>query len=375
VKRLAGVLPMAAAVALSLTACVSQDSAGSGSGSGSGDDATQVAFIYVSPLQGSGWTQAWDQARVALEDELDVETSAVEPIAETADSVGVLENLVSEGNEVIFATAFGYQPFVAQVAADHEDVTFVVVGPWAQDDPPPTNVSVVSNDSWQTRYALGVLAARTTESGILGFVAANPIPTVVASVNAFELGARSVDPSIETRVVFTGTWYDPARATQAAQTLANGGADVIAQYEDSTGTLLGAQGADVWGIGSEVDSSELVPDAYLSGSVNDWREFVVDLVSSVQDGDYEQQQVVGSIESGMTAIGEFADDVPAEVRSEVEDVLSGLADGSVVPFTGLITSNDGQEMLPAGEQWADSEDVLSNQNALVEGVVGSIPAS
>lgn len=370
-KRLAGGLPMAVAAALLLTGCVSQDA----SESSSRDGATKVGFVYVSPLQGSGWTQAWDQARQTLEDELGADTSAVEPIAETADSVGVMENLVSEGNEVIFATAFGYQPFVAQVAEEHSDVTFVVIGPWAQDDPPPANVSVVSNDSWQTRYALGVLAARTSKTGVLGFVAANPISTVVASVNAFQLGARSVDPEVETRVVFTGTWYDPARSTQAAQTLANGGADVIAQYEDSTGTLLGAQGAQVWGMGSEVDSSELLPDNYLSGSVNDWRDFATDLVQSVEDGDYEQQQVVGSIESGMAKIGTMAADVPDGVRSEVEEAMSGLADGSIMPFTGPISSNDGQVLLGEGEQWADSESVLANQNALVEGVVGSIPAS
>jgi basic membrane lipoprotein Med (substrate-binding protein (PBP1-ABC) superfamily) len=369
-KRLSAVLP-AAVVVLSLSACVSQEPADSASA----DDAMKVGFVYVSPLQGSGWTQAWDQARETLEEELEVETSAVEPIAETADSVGVLENLVSEGNEVVFATAFGYQPFVAQVAEEHSEVTFVVIGPWAQDDPPPANVSVVSNDSWATRYALGVLAARTSETGVLGFVAANPISTVVASVNAFQLGARSVDPAVETRVVFTGTWYDPARSTQAAQTLASGGADVIAQYEDSTGTLLGAQGAEVWGIGSEVDSSELLPDTYLSGSVNDWREFATEVVRSVQDGDYEQQQVVGSIESGMATIGAFADDVPEEVRSEVEEVMSGLSDGSIVPFQGPLSSNEGEVLLAEGEEWADSETALGNQNALVEGVVGSIPST
>lgn len=372
-KRSTALVATAAALVLTLSACVSQST--SDASTDSGDEGIKVGFVYVSPLKGSGWTQAWDQTRTTLEDDLGARTSAVEPIAETADSVGVMENLVSQGNQVVFATAFGYQPFVVQVAEKHPDVTFVAIGPWAQDQAPPANVSVIANDSWQTRYALGVLAAKTTKSRVLGFVAANPIPTVVASINAFELGARTVDPAITTRVVFTSTWYDPARSTQAAQTLANAGADVIAQYEDSTGTLLGAQDAGVWGIGSEVDSSTVLPDTYLSGSVNDWRKFSTDLVRSVQDGTYQQQQVVGTISSGMAKIGAFPAKVPSDVQSEVQDTMKGLADGSVVPFTGPISSNDGAILLPAGQSWADSNAVLGNQTSLVEGVVGSLPSS
>lgn len=370
-RRLPAIAAIATALAVSLTGCVSE---GAGS-SDANSDGIKVGFVYVSPVQGSGWSQAWDIARKDLESDLGADTTAVEPIPETADSVGVLENLVNEGNKVIFATAFGYQPFVAQVAEEHSDVTFVAIGPWVQDQAPPANVSVVSNDSWAVRYALGILAADTTKTGTLGFVAANPIPTVIASVNAFELGAKSVDPSITTNVVFTGTWYDPARSTQAAQTLASGGADVIAQYEDSTGTVLGAQTAGVWGIGSEIDSSQVLPDTYLSGSVNQWSDFTTDLVRSVQDGEYSQQQVVGSIASGMATLGTVNSKVSDSAKAAVEAAMSGMADGSVVPFTGPISSNDGQVKLQSGQSWADSVDVLKNQDFLVEGVVGTIPSS
>lgn len=357
--------------ALLLTACANTSSTGSGDTTASGP---KVGFIYVSPLKGSGWTQAWDQTRVTLEKELHAQTSAVEPIPETADVVGVLKNMVSKGNQVIFATAFGYQPFVAQVAKENPKTTFVTIGPWAQTEPAPDNVSVISADSWAVRYALGILAAKTTKSGTLGFVAANPIPTVIASINAFELGARSVNPAIKTRVVFTSTWYDPARATQAAQSLANAGADVIAQYEDSTGTLLGAEKAGVKGIGSEVDSSKTLPNAYLSGSVNDWQQYSVDLVKSVVDGTYKASEQVGTIASGIAKMGTISSSVPADVKAEAEKALAGLSDGSIVPFTGPITSNAGKVVLPAGKKWADSGEIFKNQNFLVAGVIGNIPS-
>lgn len=358
----------AVAMATTLGAC-----AKSSNDASTGGDGIKIGFVYISPLKGSGWTQAWDQTRKTLEKDYNANTSTVEPIPETADSVGVLKNLVSKGNKIIFATAFGYQPFVVQVAKDNPKVTFAVIGPWAQEEAPPENVSVISNDSWATRYALGVLAAMETKSKTLGFVAANPIPTVIASINAFELGARSVDPSIKTRAVFTGIWYDPARATQAAQSLAQAGADVIAQYEDSTGTLLGAQKANVMGIGSEVDSSSVLPKTYLSGSVNDWQSFAKTLVESVQDNSYKQINEVGTIASGVAKIGAISSVVPSDTRAEVEKVLKELADGTVVPFSGPLNSNAGKQVLKQGGQWKDSDSVFSNQNFLVEGVIGKIP--
>jgi basic membrane protein A len=333
----------------------------------------KVGFVYVSPLKGSGWTQAWDAARKEVVAKTGASTSAVEPIPETADAVGVLKDLVSKGDKVIFATAFGYQPFVQQVAKENESVKFVVIGPWVQKDPIPDNVTVVTANHWIARYALGVLAAKTTKSKTLGFVAANPIPTVIASINAFELGAQSVDPAVQTRAVFTGTWYDPARATQAAQALAQSGADVIAQYEDSTGTLLGAEKSGVAGIGSEADSSALLPKTYLSGTVNNWNEFAVGLVQSVENKTYKSADVLGTISSGVVKLGKFNSSVPAPTQSLVEKVVAGLADGSIRPFTGPISSNTGKVVLPAGATWKDDSTVFKNQNFLVKGVVGTIP--
>lgn len=333
---------------------------------------TKVAFVYVSPLNGSLWSQAWDKARQKLEDQ-GADTSVVEPIAETADSVGVFEDLIAKGNKLIFATAFGYQPFVGQVAAENPEVSFVVIGPWVQETARPDNVTAVSPDNWIARYALGVLAAETTKTGTIGFVAANPIPTVIASINAFALGAQSVDPTIETKVVFTGTWFDPPRSTQAAQSLASAGADVITQYEDSNGTLLGAQKAGVSGIGSEADASEAVGDAYLSGAVNNWNEFALAILAAVEAGSFAGEDAVATIAGGGVTLGKFASTVPTEVQDKVNDIFAKLGTGEIVPFTGPINDNAGKQVLGGGESWADSLTVFDNQGFLVEGVIGNIP--
>src|SRR5260221_2804896 len=92
----------------------------------------KVAFIWVDPVNGSGWTLQWDRARQDLETKLGVETVAVGPIAESADVIPVYEDLIRKGNKMIFATAFGYQPFTTQEAKKHPEVKFIGIRPNTQ---------------------------------------------------------------------------------------------------------------------------------------------------------------------------------------------------------------------------------------------------
>jgi basic membrane protein A len=374
------ILVMTAAAALALAACSSGGSSPTSSGATSSAAPTtsaaagiQVGFVYVSPLKGSSWTLAWDNARKAVEAQTGATTATVEPIPETAEAEGVMEDLISKGNKVIFATAFGYQPFVLNAAKKHADVNFVVIGPWIQEEAAPANVTVAFSDNWIVRYALGVLAAKSTKTKTIGFVAANPISTVIAAINAYALGAQSVDKSIVTKAVFTGTWYDPPKSTQAAEALAAAGADVIAQYEDSVGALLGAEKAGVWGLGSEADTSSFAPNAYLSGSVNNWDAFAVNAVKSTQDKTWKSTVYVGTLQDGGTGMAPINPAASPEAVAAADAAIAGLTDGSIIPFTGPIKDNTGKEVLKAGESW-EGVTVLENMTFLVEGVDGTIPS-
>ena len=77
------------------------------------------------------------------------------------------------------------------------------------------NMSSVGGNFWESMYLCGIAAASVTQSKKLGFVAPYAIPMVIAAVNAFELGAQSVDPDITTNVVFIGSWSDAGLQTLA----------------------------------------------------------------------------------------------------------------------------------------------------------------
>ena len=165
-------LPLALAfVLLAVAGCGDDADEGGGSaGDGGGAKGMQVGFVYVSPLPGSAWSRSWDVARQDLEKKFDAQTTVVQPIPENPEVVSTFQDLIRKGNKLIFATAFGYQPFVAQVAEQNPDVNFVVVGPWVQKQPLPKNVSSVYGNLWEIRYLTGIVAASMSKSKELGFV-------------------------------------------------------------------------------------------------------------------------------------------------------------------------------------------------------------
>jgi basic membrane protein A and related proteins len=371
-RAVAGAL-MAAALALG-AGCGGSDDEGktSASTSSAAKSGLKVGFVYVSPLPGSAWSKAWDETRTDLEQKFGAKTTVVQPIAETPDVVGTFQDLIRKGNKLIFATAFGYQPFVAQVAKQNPKVDFVVTGPWVQKEPRPANVSSVYANLWEVRYLTGIVAASMTKSKTLGFVSAFSIPSVVAGINGFEQGVKSVDPSIKTRVVLTSNWYNPPQSTQAAETLAKSGADVIAKHEDSVGPLLGAKAAGVWGIGSEADTSAQTPETYLTGSVYDWHTYAERKYQEAKAGNFTNDEVNGDLKTGLVKLGKLNEKVPADVKAKVEEAQKKIESGELVVFTGPVKSNTGKTVLPSGKKWATPADVYKNMTFFVDGVIGKI---
>jgi basic membrane protein A len=330
----------------------------------------KVAFIITDPPSGSAWTQAWDTARKQLAAALHVKTTTVGPIPENNQVATQALDLINQGYNVIVAEDFAYQPFLHKVAKQHPDSKFILIGPNTQKALP--NVATVYANLWQVRYAEGVLAGMMTKSNTLGFVTAHNIPSVVAGINGFQLGAHSVNPQVKTIVIETGQWYDPAGATRAAETLAARGADVIAQHEDDTGALLGAKQAKVWEMGSEADTHSVAPSTYLSGSVYHWGPYLIEQVRAIIDGNWKASNYSGDLASGLVRLGPINSKVPADVKRKVEDVVAGIKNGSIKVFKGPIKYNDGKVMVPAGKTLEGPGEIYPKQTGFVEGVVGKI---
>ena len=88
-----------------------------------------------------------------------------------------------------------------------------------------------------------------SESGKLGYVAAFSNSECNSGINAFTLGAQTVNPDIEVLVSYTNSWDNPTGERQAAEALLDAGCDVIAQHVDSTAPQVAAQERGKWGVG------------------------------------------------------------------------------------------------------------------------------
>ena len=331
-------------------------------------DELGAAFVYVGPVGDAGWTYRHDQGRQCLEAETGIATAFVESVPETPDVANVEQQFLEAGHDLIFATAFGYQPFTQQVAQQNPDKHFFGITPTVA---PADNILNYYGKLWDGRYLTGLVAGAMTESNIIGFVAAQPIPTVIAGINAFTLGVREVNPDAEVRVVWTLSWYDPPAEKQAAVALVEAGADVIAQHQDTPSPVQGAAENGAWAIGSESDMTSFAPERYLTGTIWDWCPFYVQAVEMVKDGSFKPGEFYGGLDDGTVSLAPLNDAVPADIKAMVEEKQQGLIDGSFDYWAGPLQDNEGNEVVAAGQTL--SIDDINGMGWLVDGVVGKIP--
>jgi basic membrane protein A len=326
----------------------------------------QVAFLTNGPVSDSGYNFAHNEGRLQLERELSgkVQTRILENIPETADAERVMERLVSAGAKVIVATSFGYQDATVAVASRHPDVRFLQAWGFKRS----ANVGSYSAKMYEPWYLMGVLAGRMTKSNKLGIVAAHPIPPMKWQINAYILGARSVNPNVTATVTFINHWFDPVLASQATEALINQGHDVVCGVLDnSVGVAQAAERRGAWLIGHNADLSQFAPTRQLAGTRWLWGRLYVDEVRAIIDGTWQGgADRAGGLHEGYVGVTDFAAAVPQEVRQEVSATQERIANGSLTVYAGPIRDNTGQERVPAGKTL--SHDEVMAIDWLAEGV-------
>ena len=332
----------------------------------------KVGFVYVGPVGDLGWTYAHDQGRLALEEALpNVETGYQENVPENpADAERVIRQFAQDGYDVIFTTSFGYMDPTINVAADFPETTFIHISGFKTAD----NVGTGFGKIEEPRFVSGQVAGAMTETNQIGYVAAFPIPEVIRGINAFTLGVREVNPEATVKVVWTNTWFDPAKERAAAEALLDGGADVIAQHQDTAGPQQAAQDRGLYGVGYNADMAPLAPEAVLTSAIWNWGPFYIDVVEQVMDGTWESSQYWGGWQDGVVDMAPVAEFMPEEVRTAAEEEVARFESGEetiYTIFTGPLADQTGAERIPEGQAMTDEE--LLSMNWFVEGVDGEIP--
>ena len=366
-------------LALVVAACGGDDD---DSGTSSDDGGTsaaavdKVGFIYVGPKDDFGYNQAAYEGSQAVADTFpDLEILQAENVPETAEAEGVMQDMIDDGADLIFATSYGHLEFAANLAEQNPDVVFVHQG-GLEGDTKLDNLGTYFGTVYEPVYTAGIAAGSASESKKLGYVYAFPIPQTLANINAFTLGAQSVDPSIEVVTVSTGSWCDPAVQAGAVQSLLDEGVDVITQHQDCTKTIIEAtEAAGAYSVGYHADASELAPEGWLTGSEWDWGPLYTDIVQTVVDGEFVESDYNGDFRVGLQTgdnpfvQSPFGPMVTDDVKALIEAARASFVAGGS-PFAGPVSNQDGEVVYAEGEQ--PSYEDVEQMDFFVKGVIGTI---
>ena len=332
-----------------------------------------VGFLYVGPQNDFGYNQAAYQGSLAVKEAFpNAKILQAENVPETAEAERVMEKMIDDGATIVFPTSFGHLDPALNVAERHPDVTFLHQGGLKTAE----NLGTYFGTIYETQYAVGQAAGMATKSNKLGYVVAFPIAQTLLNINAFQLGAASVNPKATTTVVFTSNWCDSGKQAEAANSLLDQGVDVLAQHQDCTKTIVQtAERRGAMSTGYHSDASELAPKGWLTGSVWNWGPLFVKMVETVVAGDFKESPYSGRYRTGasegVVQLAPFGAAATPEIRAKVEETFEGLKSGELKPFTGPIKDQSGNVQIAAGE--TPDATALESTDYLVQGVVGQIP--
>jgi len=331
----------------------------------------KIAFAYVGPVGDAGWTFAHDLGRKAVEKQFGdkVVTSYVENVPEAADAERVIRQMVSEGNKLIFGTTFGYMDPMMKVATDEKGVKFEHATGFKTAD----NLRTYDSRTYEGAYLAGIIAGGMTKSNTLGVVGSIPIPEVIRNINSFTLGAQSVNPKIKTKVVWIGKWFDPPKEGEAAQSLINGGADVLFQNTDSSAVLQTAEKNKKLAFGWDSDMSAYAKEAHLGSAVINWGPYYVNAVADALEGKWKgNESSWWGVKEGAIDMVSISDKVPAEVKAKVDAAKAGLKAGSFHPWKGPVVDQAGKTVVEKDVMPDDK--FMLGINFYVKGVDGKVPS-
>ncbi|SDO59464.1 nucleoside-binding protein [Paenibacillus sp. yr247] len=326
----------------------------------------RVAFVYIGVPGDGGWTYEHDQGRLMMEKELGIKATTVENIPEGPDAERVFEELAQK-NDIIFGTSFGYMDPMYKVAQKHPNVKFLHATGYKT----LPNMGTYMGREYQSAYLVGMAAGKMTKNNHLGYVGAFPIPEVIYTINAFALGAQSVNPAIDVAVVWSNTWFDPSTEKQAAISLLDKGVDVLAAYQDSPAGIQAAAERKVWGIGNDSDMGRFAPETYISNPKWNWGPYYVQTVKSVMDGTWKSSAYFGSMKDGITDLAPLGKNVPADVKALVEKKKQDILAGTFEIFQGPLVDQDGKTRFEQGKKMTDEE--ILGTTWFVKGIKGVIP--
>ncbi|QRI65000.1 BMP family ABC transporter substrate-binding protein [Shinella sp. PSBB067] len=334
----------------------------------SAQDKTKICFIYVGSKTDGGYSEGHDRGRQELEKAMGdkIETAFLENVPEGPDAERAVERMARSGCALVFTTSFGFMDATIKVAQKFPDVKFEHATGFKSAE----NVGTYNARFYEGRYIQGVIAAKMSKKGVAGYIASFPIPEVVMGINAFMLGAQSVNPDFKVKIVWANTWADPGKEADAAKALADQGVDILTQHTDSTAPMQVAAERGIHAFGQASDMISAGPNTQLTAIVDTWGAYYIKRTQAVLDGTWKSEQIWDGLKDGILTMAPYTN-MPDDVKKAAEDVEAKIRSGELHPFTGPVKKQDGSDWLAAGK--VSDDGTLLGMNFYVAGVDDKLP--
>jgi basic membrane protein A len=339
------------------------------SGAAHAADKLKVGFIYLGPIGDLGWTYQHELARQAVVKEFGdkIETTYLENVPEGPDAERAIEQLVRAGNKLIFTTSFGYMDPTLKVAKKYPNVHFEHATGYKR----LTNMSSYSARWYQGRFIQGMIAAKMSKAGVLGYIGSFPIPEVISGINSTMLGAQTVNPNIKVKIIWVNSWFDPGKEADAAKALLDQGADIIMQHTDSPAPMQVAAERGKLAFGQDSEMIKFGPKAQLTSILDTWAPYYISRVKAELDGAWKSEDSWGGLETKMFEMAPYTN-MPDEVKKAAEDMQAAITAGKLHPFKCPVTGQDGKDVeCKGGDHLADGQ--ILSMNFYVKGVDDKVP--
>ena len=322
-----------------------------------------IGFGHVGPISDEGWTSSHHQGLLAVKQAFpQAKFLEVESIPYSADATRTFRQFVAQGAHIVFVTS-EYGDLLRGVSDRAPNTAWMECNGHSAG----SNRGWYYIKHWLPSYVTGVAAGLISKSGKLGYVGSMPVPTVFCGVNAFLMGARSVNPAATMQVIVINSWFDPQAAAQAGTALIDNGCDVLFGVTDEAAYLQVAEKRGARAVMWNTDVRRYGPKAYVSSIVLDWNKFYVAQAKARIEGTWTPG------EAALLGMGEgvdrdaWGDSVPGPVREQADAMRTKLLAGHN-PFAGEIKDASGKVRIPAGQAMTDME--LYGWSWPIEGVSG-----
>ena len=334
-------------------------------------DTLKMGVVLPSPVADVGWSHTLMEGVNAVKAEYGdkLELTVLENIAEGPDADRIANTLAAEGNKVLLLGSFGYQNGGIQIAKRNKDVSIIHASGFLTEP----NFAPFTAKYWQGTYLMGMAAASLTKTKKLGCVGAFAIPELITSINAFMLGARSVDPEIELSVVWVNSWFDPASEQDAAKALISQGIDIVfSNAQDTPSVIAVAEEAGVYAFNLNSSMVEYAPSKYLGVVGTDWGPHFKRLVKGHLEGTFEGNNFWLGMEDDVVFTADWNADIPADVIAKITAKQAEIATGAFTVFKGPLVDQAGTERVADGVTMSDGE--ILGMDWHVAGITTPLPS-